>query len=373
MLANLLPGLRDLRAPLSAGYLWLAAGWLYFAPQLPASMNEAEGVLKDIYRVVNASDPLALAAGVAFVAYMIGILSTGLLIRPVRFIVMLPVYILSIFFVIPATTSIMLSEGSPSIESKFENFFTAIQNVKWRLQASSLVSIRADRLVLRRMSNKVLMDEDYRSMFLARLEERLEGILSRGSMTLGRDGLLRLKFIYDLINNDSIDNKKKETEILERLSKYLDEGYLEAAEALVLSVVNVNHHGRDILDDLTLVPERLVGDRPATYERWDRLRAESEFRRAVVPPLFAIIGVLFVGGVLGWPLVLLFIVPPLLILIQGISKEKEADGQLLQTLEANVISTAAVDRLMTRDLYWFRGRSHWGVSFPDEEYSPGDD
>ena len=68
MLANLLPGLRDLRAPLAAGYLWLAAGWLYLAPQLPASANDATGVMKDIYRVVDASEPVTIAAGLTFVA-----------------------------------------------------------------------------------------------------------------------------------------------------------------------------------------------------------------------------------------------------------------------------------------------------------------
>ena len=83
MLTNLLPGLRDLRAPLAAGYLWLAAGWLYFAPQLPASLDEAQGVVKDIYRVVHASESLAVVAGLSFVAYMSGIFSTGLLVRPI--------------------------------------------------------------------------------------------------------------------------------------------------------------------------------------------------------------------------------------------------------------------------------------------------
>jgi hypothetical protein len=82
MLASLLPGLRDLRAPLAADYLWLAAGWLYFAPQLPASVNDADGVLKDIYRVAgvaDASNPVAIAAGLTFIAYLLGILLTGLL------------------------------------------------------------------------------------------------------------------------------------------------------------------------------------------------------------------------------------------------------------------------------------------------------
>jgi hypothetical protein len=72
MLLNLLPGLRDLRAPLAAGYLWLTAGWLYFAPRLPNSVNDAQGVLKDVYRIVNASSPVAVATALTFVAYILG-------------------------------------------------------------------------------------------------------------------------------------------------------------------------------------------------------------------------------------------------------------------------------------------------------------
>jgi hypothetical protein len=85
MLLNLLPGLRDLRAPLAAGYLWLAAGWLYFAPKLLALESEGQGVRKDIYEeislVIHASGPVAVGAGLTFAAYIIGILSTGLSLR----------------------------------------------------------------------------------------------------------------------------------------------------------------------------------------------------------------------------------------------------------------------------------------------------
>jgi hypothetical protein len=216
------------------------------------------------------------------------------------------------------------------------------------------------------------MDEEYRRVFLSRLREGLDQILA-DTIAPGSDGLRRLQFVRDLIDDPSVDNDEKAAEILEQLSKYLAEGYLEAAEALVLSVVDVERHGRDILDELTLVPERLVGDRQATYERWDRLRTESEFRQAIVPPLFAIVGALLTRGVLGWPMVLIFLVPPLLILRQGTNKEKEADGQLLQALEADVISVAAIDRLATRDLYWFSNRRHWGVSLPGARYRPDDD
>jgi hypothetical protein len=371
MLTNLLPGLRDVRAPLSAGYLWLAAGWLFFAPLLPSSVDDAQGVLKDIYRVVDGVDHVAVAAGLTFVAYLLGILSTGLLTPLILFIVRLPLYISAI----PLIVYILFSELLVTRGSAEYGIGTVLREsgiARWRYKTSRSLPLRAQRVALRRMSNKVLTDNDYRGIFLTRLRERLDKIISRGSTTLGSDALRRLQFVRDLIDNSNIDNNKKAAQILERLSEYLDDGYLEAAEALVDSVVNVGRHAEDILDELTLVPERLVGDRPATYERWDRLRAESEFRQAVVPPLLAITAALFARGLLSWPSVLLFVVPPVLILIQGMSKANDADGQLMQVLEANVISAAAIDRLVTRDLYWYRSPGHWGVLFPGEQSGPDD-
>jgi hypothetical protein len=56
--------------------------------------------------------------------------------------------------------------------------------------------------------------------------------------------------------------------------------------------------------------------------------------------------------VLIWPLGLLSIILPLVILTLGVGKEKEAESQLVQVLEAGVISTSATNRLDTYDLYW---------------------
>jgi hypothetical protein len=58
---------------------------------------------------------------------------------------------------------------------------------------------------------------------------------------------------------------------------------------------------------------------------------------------------------------------------QGMSREKEADGQLPQALEADAISVAATDGLTDRDLHWFRSRGHRGVYFPGKQCQPGDD
>jgi len=52
VLANLLPGLRNLRAPMSAGYLWLATSWFLLVPILPRSEKEATGAIADVYGLV---------------------------------------------------------------------------------------------------------------------------------------------------------------------------------------------------------------------------------------------------------------------------------------------------------------------------------
>jgi hypothetical protein len=178
MLTNLLPGLRDLRAPLSAGYLWLAAGWLYFAPQLPSSVNDAQGVLKDIYRVIQASSPVTVAAGLTFAAYIIGIFFTGLLTGPIR----QAVRWLPVFLFLPLMSLLWnLSERWPMIDEKLEDLADSVE--RWRRLLFMLLSIplspskRIHTLVVDRISNKLVTDHEFRKVFLDQLTKRLEEAL----------------------------------------------------------------------------------------------------------------------------------------------------------------------------------------------------
>lgn len=75
--ANLLPGVRELRAPLAAGYLWLAAWWIAFAGDVP-SRGQATGLAHVAYLFIDKVSPVGFAVAVGFVAYLIGVLSVAL-------------------------------------------------------------------------------------------------------------------------------------------------------------------------------------------------------------------------------------------------------------------------------------------------------
>jgi hypothetical protein len=74
VLASLLPGLRDLRAPLAAGYVWLGVVWVAWGRN-QTGLAEEPGLAGDVYRLGKSAGPLATAAALSFVAYLIGILA----------------------------------------------------------------------------------------------------------------------------------------------------------------------------------------------------------------------------------------------------------------------------------------------------------
>ncbi|MGV9405874.1 hypothetical protein [Streptomyces sp. NPDC003667] len=71
MLANLLPGIREIRAPLAAGYIWVVALWIAFFDYIP-KRSEAQGVWKSAYQLSATVGTPATLAAVSFTAYLIG-------------------------------------------------------------------------------------------------------------------------------------------------------------------------------------------------------------------------------------------------------------------------------------------------------------
>ncbi|MFC8365513.1 hypothetical protein ACFUIY_37285 [Streptomyces griseorubiginosus] len=75
MLANLLPGLRDVRAPLSTGCIWLLALWLILEDRVPTP-QQAHGVWASLYRLGDLMGPAGVLAAGSFLAYLIGAMLT---------------------------------------------------------------------------------------------------------------------------------------------------------------------------------------------------------------------------------------------------------------------------------------------------------
>jgi hypothetical protein len=68
---------RQVRAPLAAGYLWLLTAWIIIHDKV-ASEKEAEGALAAVYDVRGAASTVSVAIGASFAAYVVGSLTETL-------------------------------------------------------------------------------------------------------------------------------------------------------------------------------------------------------------------------------------------------------------------------------------------------------
>lgn len=71
---NLLPGLRELRAPLAAGYLWLATLWLGLnhAGLVPTTRPVGNGEIAKVWALGGTLGRTVLLAALTFAAYLVG-------------------------------------------------------------------------------------------------------------------------------------------------------------------------------------------------------------------------------------------------------------------------------------------------------------
>jgi len=74
VLGSLLPGIREIRAPLAAGYTWLLVAWLAYGSD---ASRHPTGVAADIKRLHDVVSAAGAAVAVGFVAYVVGIFSIG--------------------------------------------------------------------------------------------------------------------------------------------------------------------------------------------------------------------------------------------------------------------------------------------------------
>lgn len=77
LFSSLIPGIREIRAPLFAGYLWLLCAWLVFDPSLSA--HGGNPTLERVAEAAEAVKPVGAAIAGSVAAYLVGSLIQGVI------------------------------------------------------------------------------------------------------------------------------------------------------------------------------------------------------------------------------------------------------------------------------------------------------
>jgi hypothetical protein len=292
MLLNLLPGLRELRAPLAAGYIWLFAAWLAFNGDIPEPAGAAN--------FFDQFEALGAAAALTFAAYLIGSFLSDLF-----------------GFVWYAIRLVRIGPISGSPESYPVGMLgdNRLRERLIRIQASEPLSPEgaaaldevAKRTVRRipperrgDVDRRVFRDADYRV---------------RGPG--GPRWLLGRRTAYEpwkLKVGDSADDE----------------------QTLALHVVAA------LGDELDTARFRLLSEEKDLFHEVDRLSAEGEFRLAVTPPLTAVVAVLAATASLLWLLALL----PLGVLVMlGLMRQEQSGDRIVYAIRAAKIRTPTLEQL----------------------------
>jgi hypothetical protein len=334
MLLNLLPGLRELRAPLAAGYLWLFGAWLAFEGDFPEPAGAAE--FFEQFEAVGA------AAALTFAAYLLGSFLTDLF----GFL----------------WTAVRLFRVGPIFKSP-ESYPQTVTERRRRRERD--LAERFKRLIRR---------EPKSPRQRKRLRERLRERRDRRKHRRLRERLIRIQAAEPLSPEGAaaIDevSKRAVRRIPEERRKdvdrrlFVDDGYTVRGpggprwmvgrrisyEPRELKVTGSDDAG-DVLalrvavalgDELDTARFRLLSEQRDLFHEVDRLSAEGEFRLAVSPALALIAAVLASSESLLW---LLTFVPIYLLILLGIARQEQSGDRIIYAIRAGKVKTPILERL----------------------------
>jgi len=241
MLSNLLPGLRELRAPFAAGVLWVLAAWMAWEPHIPTEAM-ATGVASSVYRLRGLLQPVAAGAAAGFLAYLVGSLSVAISSDAIKST--FPVHI---------TRERRRAFNTLSPAALHALYQTAAQKREDIEAVGELSSLHVEETLIREVAALDAMTQVPIRRLLRRAANLLDSLLPRRRVDELRREIMRHA------PASSVDER------VDRL--------------LVRRIVSE-------LDAVSTV--RLLGKEPDLYSAIDRHRAEVEFRVAVTPPLLAL-------------------------------------------------------------------------------------
>lgn len=313
MLATLLPGFRQLRAPLAAGYVWLFAAWLA-APAIrsTAALRGVTADLRALYDFLGTGPSLA---ALSFAAYLLGALSirmTDALIALANWITITPARV-------AAQILRRILGRTPALPPRF---LSAAEALIWALTPGGLVRRRRrDALrtaVLVKLVDRYRRDEPFQTEVAQRITDLYRAVAEDG-VTVPRR--------FARTNRDDLV-----ADLADRPDTTVD---------TLWRLIDVDRHASELTWETSLIVGTATAHTELQQER-DRSLAEADFRRAMILPFAALVAAL-AHRINGWLLLTLAI--PVWLLFLSTEVRAEADQIVLTAIAQRTVPWPALDHL----------------------------
>jgi hypothetical protein len=300
MLATLLPGLREIRAPIAAGFLWLGTLWVVFGDFLRINGKNV-GLIANLIALGNWLDKAVLLGIIAFAAYLIGVISVS---------------INAIFY--PKYTykhwqyKSLWSAGSfaPNQAIKANIHLPGTKKISEPLYHR----LRKDRI------ERLINDPEFR-------ENCIQSIHHAIDWQRGRYEGLRLALPTEEITTSLFDRN------------------LVFLRSVALNLDCHANDLRSLISSLDATAHRLIGVDSDLYSDFDRTKAEAEFRISTAIPLTLM--VVAVSWKSSW-LALALLILPLALLVVGRKDHELAYQKLVLWILAGRVKSPELEAILLK-------------------------
>jgi hypothetical protein len=356
VLASILPGVRDVRAPLASGYIWLLSLYLALEPIVP---KKPHGIWASVDHLRHMFSLVATGLAVSFVAYLVGSISVSvfgylaLLSRPVESD---PDYVRRLMRSGSTFGSIelALSVGVAGVGSALA-MPSVIPLTEWRDRRNRGLGPYGE------FARAALVDT-VRARISA-LADALEGLPESEfgpwrSLAGAAEGIRAAN--RDVGKKGGTSGPDERTPSGEPIGESPPESLRRALRPVEELLVTPSEESRPtttsgtlardeaetllavvIIRDLRLARLSLIGQEPEVFSEIDRLQSEADFRYAVAPPLVGFAAVLAWRAT--WWSAVIALIGAILLFISGRAQTRRSNDALLEALRLGRAQTPSLD------------------------------
>ncbi|MFK3983410.1 hypothetical protein ACI2K4_23880 [Micromonospora sp. NPDC050397] len=301
LLANLLPGFREVRAPLIAGYVWVLALWIAVGDNI-LELQPYPPALESLVQLGNWLGKTVLLGAISVCAYIIGIISN--------------------------TTNRLLEPRLLASGWDYRNVVRLARGETLRRIDSSMrcpgprsVSRPLFEMIRRRAIEQYSAIPDYQG--------NCHQLIDRAWQALPVRHPDRALLVPATVTTAELVVK-----------------YPVLDQAIAESMFGIERKVAEVLKDLEPTVERLIGAEPELHGEFDRWVAEAQFRISLFVPATALVGVL--SWRFSW-FYLFGLVAPVALLMVGRRELVNAYAKISIWLSAGRVNSPVLDEIMAQE------------------------